>query len=399
MFEAACDTASGSSGFPALCEAIVALMLSGAPMSKVPFFSTQLANAKVDLQAPVQRVLDSHWYILGNEVTAFEREYAEHVGAEHCVSVANGTDAINIALRAVGVTSGDSVIATANAGFYSSTAILQIGAQPVYVDVDPLTLTMSKDRLKEALETCSPRAIVVTHLYGQLADVEAIVRIAMDAGVAVIEDCAQAHGAMRNGKAAGSFGTVGCFSFYPTKNLGALGDGGAVVTGNAELAARAKQLRQYGWDKKYHVAISGGCNSRLDELQAAVLRAKLPYLDAWNEERRAIARRYNAAFARLPLRCPQSVDSDYVAHLYVVQAEDRDDLRRFLSEHDVATDIHYPVADHLQAVHGRSTRADALPATEAACRSVLSLPCFPGLASDDVAHVIRTVLDYFGARP
>lgn len=367
-------------------------------MSTVPFFSTRLANADVDLQAPVQRVLDSHRYILGEEVAAFEREFANHVDVEHCVGVANGTDAINIALRAVGVTSDDCVLATANAGFYSSTAILQIGAQPVYVDVDPHTLTMSKDRLKEVLETRAPKAIVVTHLYGQLAEIEDICRIAADAGAAIIEDCAQAHGAMRNGKAAGSFGTVACFSFYPTKNLGALGDGGAVVTSSAELAERARQLRQYGWGKKYHVAIAGGCNSRLDEMQAAILRAKLPYLEAQNEERRAIARRYNAAFSQLPLRCPRSVGSDYVAHLYVVQTEDRSDFREFLSSRGIATDVHYPVADHLQLVNGHTARAVALPVTEAACCSVVSLPCFPGLASDDVERVIGAVQGYFGGR-
>ncbi|PMS37511.1 DegT/DnrJ/EryC1/StrS family aminotransferase [Trinickia symbiotica] len=364
-------------------------------MSTVPFFSPRLANAGVDLHEPVRRVLASYWYVLGSEVLAFEREYAEYLKVRHCVSVANGTDAIELALRAVGVAAGDRVAVTANAGFYGSTAVLKIGAAPVYVDVDASTLTMSCDQLQRALHTYSPKAIVVTHLYGQLADIEKIIKVATDAGVPVIEDCAQAHGAKRGDRFAGSYGALGCFSFYPTKNLGALGDGGAIVTDNEEWAGRLRQLRQYGWSTKYHVAINGGCNSRLDELQAAVLRAKLPQLDAWNDERRDIARRYNAAFAHLPVRCPSSLGSDYVAHLYVIRTERRDELRQFLAQRGIAAEVHYPVADHLQTVHDGGAEANALPVTETACSTVLSLPCFPGLAREETERVVGAVLGYF----
>lgn len=363
----------------------------------IPLFSFR-ALSQPNVTAAIQRVVDSQWYVMGAEVAAFEREFAAYCGVLNCVSVANGTDALELGLRALGVKPGDRVLAVANAGFYGSTAIHLLGATPDYIDIDPKTLTISVEHLREAIGVNVPQAIIVTHLYGQLADIETIVELAAKAGIPVIEDCAQAHGAMRSGKRAGSFGSIGCFSFYPTKNLGAMGDGGAVVTSDASLAAHLRQLRQYGWAAKYRVEMAGGRNSRLDEMQAAILREKLPCLERWNAERREIARRYNSVFARLPLLCPPSLGADYVAHLYVVRVAKRETFRAFLKEHGVATDVHYPVPDHLQAANAGSQPGYSLSATEAACDAVVSLPCFPGLTDQEVERVIQAVVLYFQQR-
>lgn len=361
----------------------------------IPLFSAHAANTGIDLLEPVARVIGSSWYILGHETAEFEREFALFLGVRNCIGVANGTEALELALRALNVGHEDEVLICANAGYYANTALRSIGAKARYVDVDAATLTMSVSKLREALETNNVKAIIVTHLYGQMADIEALTEIAAAADLPIIEDCAQAHGAHRNGKFAGSVGTIGTFSFYPTKNLGALGDGGAVVCNDSELAHRISQLRQYGWAGKYHVALNGGRNSRLDEMQAAILRAKLPYLEAWNGARRRIAHRYNEAFAELPVQRPPSLDDDYVAHLYVVRMEKRDAFRDFLSTHGIATDIHYPVPDHRQAVDASEQQRVDLPVTEAACATVVTLPCFPGLSDEQVDHVIATVRLYF----
>jgi dTDP-3-amino-2,3,6-trideoxy-4-keto-D-glucose/dTDP-3-amino-3,4,6-trideoxy-alpha-D-glucose/dTDP-2,6-dideoxy-D-kanosamine transaminase len=363
---------------------------------KIALFSAAAVNQGIDLQGALGRVLASNSFILGPEVARFEAEFASHVGVAHCVSVGNGTDALELALRAVEVAPGDSVVCVANAGFYSSTAIGLVGALPRYVDVDPSTLTMSPQALAQALEQ-RPAAVIATHLYGQLADIESLARMCRERGIPLIEDCAQAHGAVRSGRRAGSFADIGCFSFYPTKNLGALGDGGAVVTQDDQVAGRVRVLRQYGWSEKYQVTRLGGRNSRLDELQAAVLREKLPHLDRQNEQRRAIARRYNQAFQGTPLRLPSSVGEDFAAHLYVVRSAQRQALRIHLLERGVATDVHYPIADTLQPAWQGRRAAEPLPVTEAACASVLSLPCYPGLADDQVEHVIRSLLSFFPA--
>ncbi len=360
----------------------------------IPIFSAVAANRGIDLAAAVTRVLDSHWYVLGTEVAQFESEFAGYIGVGHCISVANGTDALELGLKALGVGPGDAVVCVANAGFYGSTAARSVGAIPMYVDVDPVTLTMSPPALADAL-VGRPAAVIVTHLYGQLADLDPIVAMCRSAKVPLIEDCAQAHGASRDGKMAGSFADIGCFSFYPTKNLGAIGDGGAIVTRNGEVASRLRTLRQYGWSSKYEVALQGGRNSRLDEIQAAVLRQKLPELNRQNTERRNIALRYNEAFSQLPLRCPSSTAEDFAAHLYVVRTPRREALRSHLREHGVATDVHYPIPDTRQPAYAPSGALQTLPVTEAASGEVVSLPCFPGMTAAEVAHVIAGVRSFF----
>lgn len=371
----------------------------------IPLFSARLASEGLDLRQAVQRVLDSHWYVLGREVEAFEAEFASYCGSAHCVTLANGTDALELGLRALGVGAGDVVFMAANAGFYGSTACHLVGGVPRYIDVDADRLTLSAAALEAALAVERPKAIIVTHLYGQLADIESIMELARNAGVPVLEDVAQAHGARRGDRRAGTFGQMAAFSFYPTKNLGALGDGGAITTDDETLAATVRQLRQYGWGSKYRVERPMGRNSRLDEMQAAILREKLPRLDEWNAQRRSIAQRYNAAFEGSVLRCPSSVAEDYVAHLYVVRVaeHERERFRAHLLSRGVASDVHYPVADHHQPAYGVQQAPFALEQTERACREVVTLPCFPGLSEQEVGQVIEAVHAYLaehhGAAP
>lgn len=360
----------------------------------IPLFSDVAMNKNLDFLSAVKKVLDRHWYVLGEEVTGFESEFADYVGVTHCVSMANGTDALEIALRSVGVERGDLVVTVANAGFYSSTAIHAIGATPLYVDVNPSCMTMSVEALAEALKQ-QPKCVIVTHLYGQMANIKELLALAHAAGVMLIEDCAQSHGAKLDGRQAGSWGDAACFSFYPTKNLGAMGDGGGVVTNNDELAARLKTLRQYGWSSKYHVGHAGGKNSRLDEIQAAILRVKLPMLDSWNEQRRDIASRYNSAFASLNFDALPSVDDSYAGHLYVARIQNREAFRDFLKTQGVSTDVHYPVPDYLQTAYQQPKIAGSVEVTDALCKTLVTLPCFPGMTNEEVESVICAVKQFF----
>ena len=314
------------------------------------------AALRADLAASVQRVFDRGWYILGPEVAAFEGEFAAYCGTAHCLSVANGTDALEIALRALGVGPGDRVATVANAGGYASTAIRAAGARPLYVDIDPVSMNLSPGSLAAALDR-EVRAVIATHLYGRMAHLPALLEVTGRAGLPLIEDCAQAHGAAIAGRKAGSWGAMGCFSFYPTKNLGACGDGGAITTGDPALAARVKGLRQYGWTSKYHSA-EYGRNSRMDEMQAAILRARLPLLDGGNRRRREIAARYSASLAGSRIACPPASGEESVAHLYVIRAAHRDTVRAELEAAGISTEIHYPVPDHWQ----ESERREGKPA-------------------------------------
>lgn len=335
------------------------------------------------LHEAAARVIDSGWYAMGPEVTAFENAFAQYCGAGHAIGVANGTDAIELALRAVGVNADDEVITVANAGFYSSTAIRAIGATAVYVDILDDNFLMDPVAAA-AVITSRTKAIIITHLFGQLADMAPLQALAKTKGVALIEDCAQSHGAIRNDKKAGSYGDIAAFSFFPTKNLGALGDGGAVVTPNAELAARVRSLRQYGWTTKYTVADTGACNSRLDELQAALLSVKLPLLDSWNEKRRNIAARYAEKIQHTAIQLPAIHGKDNVAHLYVIRCQQRDSLKKHLHDNGIATDIHYPILDCHQPVVGAAYADISLPISEKVRDEILTLPCYPELTFAEV---------------
>jgi aminotransferase EvaB len=341
-----------------------------------------------EIDRVVADVISSGWYVLGPHVSAFEEEFALFCGVRHVIGVANGTEALELALRAVDRGRGKEVITVANAGMYSTVAILATGAIPIFADIDPSSLTMSPESLKFNIGARTA-AVVVTHLYGRLADMSSLMDVADNHGVPVIEDCAHAHGAERDGRKAGTFGTVGCFSFYPTKNLGALGDGGAVLTNDERLAANLRSLRQYGWHAKYQADRPYGRNSRLDELQAAVLRLKLPHLDAWNARRRDIIGRYRNA-AGDAVRIPDASGSDHVGHLCVARSPRRTALQDALKHDGIATDIHYPVPDHRQeALKGIIPNTVCLPVTEAAAAEILTLPCFPELSEEEVARVCR----------
>ncbi|MET0203961.1 MAG: DegT/DnrJ/EryC1/StrS family aminotransferase [Casimicrobiaceae bacterium] len=343
------------------------------------------APLKAELQAAMARVLARGWYILGPEVAAFEEEFAAYAGVAECVAVGNGTDALELALRAFTIGPGDTVATVANAGMYATTAIRATGAVPAYVEIDASTLQMDPAALAAGL-TPRTRALIVTHLYGRFANIVRLGQIARERGIALIEDCAQAHGARLGGRMAGTHGALGCFSFYPTKNLGALGDAGAIVTGDRDLAAKLRALRTYGWGAKYHCMMEGGMNSRMDELQAAVLRAKLPHLDGWNRRRREIAARYAATIRHPAITLPPAADETDVAHLYVVRARERESLRAHLAGAGVATDVHYPVPDHRQPGAGEAP-AQGLMHTERACAEVLSLPCYPELTAPEIDAV------------
>lgn len=358
-------------------------------MQRVPLNDLLRQNNSIrdDLVASASRVIDRGWFILGEEGARFEAAFAAYCSVRHAIGVANGTDAIELALRAAGVKAADAVATVANAGFYSSTAIRAIGAQPLYVDVDATTQLMELASLRRALESRSVAAVVVTHLYGQLAEIEAIVSYCDTRGIVVIEDCAQAPGARRDGKMAGNFGKAGCFSFYPTKNLGALGDAGVITTDDPAFATRLRELRQYGWDQKYRVSRTGGRNSRLDEMQAALLLAKLPHLDAWNEERRNIARRYVDEIRHSGIRRLQPIGADHVAHLFVVRCEDRDRFRRHLDLNGIATDIHYPIPDHHQPAYEGCIAAELIE-TERLAGEIVTIPCFNGMEEAEIRRVI-----------
>jgi dTDP-4-amino-4,6-dideoxygalactose transaminase len=366
--------------------------VSAAPV-RVPFGDLAREGAPVRdaLAGAVGRVVARGWFVLGPEVDAFERAFAAYCGARHAVGVANGTEAIQLALTALGVGEGDEVITAANAGVPGAVAIRSAGATPVFADVDPGTDALDPDLVERAV-TARTRAILLVHLFGRLGPVEALADLARRRGLALVEDCAQAHGAARGGRRAGAFGRCGCFSFYPTKNLGALGDGGAVTTDDEALAARLRQLRQYGWRAKYQVAAGGGINSRLDDLQAAALSVKLPLLDAANARRRAIAAAYRAALADLPLELPAPApDGEHAFHLHVVRHARRDELRGRLAARGLATDVHYPVPAHRQEVALGRAPDGGLPATERLAREVLSLPLFPAMTDGEVAAVAGAV--------
>ena len=355
------------------------------------FLDLKRINAAFDtaIRAGIARVIDSGWYILGEECAAFEREFAAFCGTRHCIGVANGLDALTLVLRAYGIGPGDEVIVPSNTFIATWLAVSQAGAQPVPVEPDAQTHNIDPTRIAEAI-TPRTRAILPVHLYGQPADMAPILEIARRFGLKVIEDAAQAHGARYQGQRAGSLGDAAGFSFYPGKNLGALGDGGAITTSDDELAAKLRMLRNYGSSIKYHHEVAG-VNSRLDEIQAAVLRAKLPALDADNAARRAVAAAYQEALAGTPLQLPQVIAAAESAwHLMVVGSARRAEVQAALSRAQIGHLVHYPMACHLQPAY-TGQGWPALPIAERLQGEVLSLPMAPYMGPDDVAEVARVV--------
>jgi dTDP-4-amino-4,6-dideoxygalactose transaminase len=346
-----------------------------------------------EIDAAIAGVLKAGRYILGEEVAAFEEEFARFVGCQHAIGVANGTDALHLALRACEIGPGDSVLTVSHTAVATAAAIELAGARPVFVDIDPDTFTMDPAAMERTIVEYSgtkPRAVVVVHLFGHPANMQAIMEIAARHGVQVIEDCAQSHGAVALGRATGTIGRIAAFSFYPTKNLGAIGDGGAITTDDASLAEKVRLLRQYGWRQRY-VSEIGGVNSRLDELQAAILRVKLRHLASDNARRIAIAHRYRSSITSASVTVPIVRDGyQHVFHQFVVRSTRRDELRAWLDDRNIGSLIHYPVPVHQQPAYA-SVPALVLPETERAAREILSLPMFPELSTAQVEHVAEAV--------
>jgi dTDP-4-amino-4,6-dideoxygalactose transaminase len=361
---------------------------------KVPFLDLQAAylELQAELDAACRRVISSGWYILGQEVEAFETEFAAYCGVRHCIGVSNGLDALELILRGYGIGAGDEVIVPANTFIATWLAVSRAGAIPIPIEPNESTHTIQADQVEKAISSRT-RAVMPVHLYGQPADMQPICDLAHRHGLKVIEDAAQAHGARYRGQRAGGLGDAAGFSFYPGKNLGALGDGGAVVTNDDELAAQIRLLRNYGSQVKYYNEVKG-CNARLDALQAAFLRVKLTRLDEWNRRRQTAADRYLQAFAQIPhLVLPEvPTQAEPVWHLFVVRHFQRDELKRHLTQAGIETIIHYPIPPHLSRAYADSgAKLGAYPLTEQLASTVLSLPMGPHLQPDVQDRVIGAV--------
>lgn len=348
---------------------------------------------KEEIDTAIQRVLCKGWYILGEETTSFESEFAEYIGVTHGIGVGSGTEALHIAMAACDIGPGDEVVTVSHTAVATVAAIELVGARPVFVDIEPNYYTLDPERLEAAI-TKQTKAIIPVHLYGQPVDIVPILDIAKKHDLCIIEDCAQAHGAMYRGQYVGSCGDLACFSFYPTKNLGALGDGGMVVTSNQKLAEKVRLLREYGWADRYISKIPGW-NSRLDELQAAILRVKLRYLNADNAARANIASKYDHALEGLGIITPKRrKKATHVYHLYVISSKKRDEMLAFLKVQGVGALIHYPVPIHLQPAYRDTFQRDDLFETEKAASEVMSLPIYPELSDKEVNTVVEIVKYY-----
>jgi len=376
--------------------------------TEIPFGDLRRESADLhdEILAAVERVLHRGWFILGEEVAAFETEYAAYCDADHAVGVGNGTEALQLILEAAGLGPGDEVITSPLTAAFTALAIVRAGATCVFADVEPDSLTLDPAAARAAI-TPRTAALLPVHLYGQPADMEALADLARQHGLLLVEDACQAHGARFQGRRTGSrppaigaapAGHAVAFSFYPSKNLGAYGDGGMVVTSDADLAGRIRILRHGGQTRRYQHDLLG-TNSRLDELQASILRAKLPRLDAWNRRRRQIAATYSAGLAGTSLILPVELPGrEHVWHLYVVRSGQRDALREALSMRGVGTEIHYPIPAHLQAALAHpGCPPGTFPVAERAAAQVLSLPIYPYLSDAEVAEVVRQVREAVAA--
>jgi dTDP-4-amino-4,6-dideoxygalactose transaminase len=363
----------------------------------VPFYDLKALHDSIgdDLQRAVRRVLDSGQFVHGDECSAFELEFAQYCSTTHCIGVGNGLDALSLILRAIGVTAGDKVVVPANTFIATWLAVSNLGATVVPVELSAVPSQDELSVLAHALDD-SVKAVIVVHLYGIPVDVTGIREILAGSSIHLIEDAAQAHGATIHGETTGSIGDAAAFSFYPGKNLGALGDGGAVTTSSDQLAAAVRRLANYGSTAKYVHAVRG-VNSRLDELQAAVLRVKLPHLDGWNEVRRKIASRYADGLDGLALRLPvPPPDSEPVWHLYAIGVEDRSRFMSFMQERGVQLSIHYPTACHHQEAYRQAFAPDQFPNTIEICRTTVSLPMGPMLSEQQQSLVIDCIREWFG---
>jgi len=359
----------------------------------------QYQSHRDEIIEAVTRVMDSGQYMLGPEVTSFEKNFAKFNDVNHCIGVNSGTDALILTLRAMDIGPGDEVITVSHTALATVAAIIACGATPVLVDIDPIYYTMCPEGLLKAI-TDRTKAVIPVHLYGQCCDLERILSIAKEHNLLVIEDCAQSPGAMYKGKRVGSLGDAGCFSFYPTKNLGAIGDGGAVITNYKDLAQRIERLRQYGWDEK-RITQEPGLNSRLDEMQAAILNVKLKYLDDDNHKRRQIAEHYNNDLVNIELVQPKQRDNTtHCFHLYVVTTPHRDEIQKELINSGIYAGIHYNMAAHHQEGYDELCQLPSagLPETEKIVKNCLSLPMYPEITTLDIKNTIATIQLFFQSK-
>lgn len=351
-------------------------------------------SAREDIDAAVSRVLASGTYILGSEVEALEDEFASYLEVPHAVAVANGTDGLALAMRALDVGPGDEVITVSHTAVATVAAIEQVGATPVLVDIMPGTYTLDFEAARN-ITTERTAAVIPVHIYGQSADLDAALAYRTDTGVPIIEDCAQAHGARWNGQRVGTLGDIGVFSCYPTKNLGALGDAGLIATASDALAERIRRIREYGWQER-NSSIEPGVNSRLDEMQAAILRVQLARLDRQNARRAVIARRYSSAFSDLAMVAPSTRDgATHVFHLFVCEVDDRAAFQAHLNDRGVGSAIHYPNPVHVQPAYAGRVKHGPMPVTDRVRERIVSLPMFPELDDANVDRVIDAVRGFF----
>ena len=370
--------------------------MSASPQVPMVDLREQYRSLKAEIDASLADVLDKTHFILGENVAAFEREVAEHLGCRHAIGCANGTDALHLALRALEIGPGDEVITTPFTFIATAEAIAYVGATPVFVDIDPRTFNLDIGRVEAAI-TPRTRALLPVHLFGMPTDMPALAALAEAHGLRVVEDCAQSFGASVDGRTTGTIGDIGCFSFFPSKNLGAFGDGGMVTTEDEELAARLRVLRAHGSTKRYHHTVIG-YNSRLDELQAAILRRKLPHVERYNAERRRVAARYDERLDGLPLRRPPLVapeghaEVSPVFHQYTLLGDDRETIMSALREEGIASAIYYPIPLHRQeAIAARMEAAAACPVAEAYSERCFSLPIYPELADETIDRISGVV--------
>jgi dTDP-4-amino-4,6-dideoxygalactose transaminase len=355
-------------------------------------FNAQYQDLLEEIQAALDRVVESKRFVMGEDVRLFEEEFASYCGTDYAIGVGSGTEALFLALKACDVGPGDEVITVSHTFIATATAISLTGATPVFVDIDPDTYTLDVNAVTNGISP-KTKAVVPVHLYGQCANMEPLLSLAETHDLYLIEDAAQAHGAVYQGRKAGSMGDLGCFSFYPSKNLGAFGEAGAVITNNKQAAEQLRRLRNHGQEQKYH-HVQEGFNSRLDALQAAVLRINLRHLDQWNAARRRAAAWYDDALGQLVQTPSVHTANQHIYHLYVILSEERDSLHRYLKERGIGTSFHYPIPVHQQKVYSSgklNSRQTPLPVTEQVAAEVISLPMHPNLNKDEVHYVSQTI--------